>query len=305
MTRLKWLGVVLPVVLGATGAGCAGSEPEAPVTAAAAGTDAPGAAGAAGAVPVEDDSASVELHAHHRHHHGGFVGFVTAAVETIGVTPDQQAGLDKIKADFKAKVEPERAANGAVMNALADGIAAGAIDQAKIDAAVAGVGTAAGQIHAATADALNQLHALLRPEQRAALVDKINAHWGIWKEANAGDQATDNTKPGGHIAHLATEIGLSPDQVTKTQANLSALPPASRGPFNPAAAEAHMQAFAAAFVGNTFDAKTLTTSDPANTSVVSWGAGRMVRFYQALTPVLTADQRTKVAAQLREHANEP
>ena len=31
----------------------------------------------------------------------------------------------------------------------------------------------------------------------------------------------------------------------------------------------------------------------------------MVRFYQALTPVLTPEQRTKVAATLREHANEP
>jgi hypothetical protein len=31
----------------------------------------------------------------------------------------------------------------------------------------------------------------------------------------------------------------------------------------------------------------------------------MEHFYQAVTPVLTADQRAKVADKLREHANEP
>jgi hypothetical protein len=30
---------------------------------------------------------------------------------------------------------------------------------------------------------------------------------------------------------------------------------------------------------------------------------RMVKMYQAMTPVLTPDQRTKLAGMLREHAN--
>ncbi len=299
MKRLNWLGAVSLVgVVSVVGlsVGCASSDTPPPATPVAGG--APGAA-------VEEDLASVELAAHHRHHHGGFVGFVIAATETIGVTPEQQAALDKIKADFKAKVEPVRLANSGVVVALADGIAAGNIDQTKVDAALSVVSASAGQVHAATADALNALHALLTPEQRTALVDKMDAHWAVWKGANAGDQAADNAKPDGHVAHLAKEIGLSPDQVAKTQANLAALAPALRGPFDPAAGEAHSKAFAAAFVADPFDAKTLTTANPANTGIVTWGAGRMVRFYQALNPVLTADQRAKVAATLREHANEP
>jgi Spy/CpxP family protein refolding chaperone len=296
MTRFKWLGV-LPVVLAVTSVGCSSPPAQSPT----AGTEGV----AAGSVALEDDQASVELKTHHRHHHGGFIGFVIAGVETIGVTPEQQAAIDKIKADFRAKVEPVRTANGLVMTTLADGVAAGAIDKAKIDAALAGVSSSAGQVHSATADALNQLHNVLRPEQRVALVDKIDAHWGVWKEANAGDQATDNAKPDGHIAHLAKELSLTSDQVEKTRANLAALPPASRGPFDPTAAEAHVKAFSAAFVADTFDAKTLTTADAANTQVSAWGASRMVRFYEALTPVLTPDQRTQIAAKLREHANEP
>jgi Spy/CpxP family protein refolding chaperone len=254
---------------------------------------------------VEDEQASVELQTHDRHHHGGFVGLVLGAVETVGVTPEQQAALDKIKADFRAKVEPVRVANGAVMNALADGIAAGNLAPAKLDAAVAAVASVAAELQPATADALDQLHALLRPEQRAALVDKVEAQWSVWKEANAGDPATDDTRADGHVAHLAKELGLTDEQVEKTRANLAALPVAWRGPFDATAAEAHLKAFGAAFTGEAFDAKALPTADAANTKMASWGASRMVHFYEALTPVLTADQRAKIAGRLREHANEP
>jgi Spy/CpxP family protein refolding chaperone len=294
MKRRRWLSRVLPVAMGVVGAACASSPAEPPAS--------PGTANTTGA--LEEEQSSAELITHHSHHHGGFVGFVLAAVETVGVTPEQQLALDKIEADFRAKVEPVRMANGAVMNALADGVMAGNIDVAKVDAAVAGVSTAAGQLHGATADALNQLHALLRPEQRMALVDKVEAHWAVWKEANAGDQATDNGQPDGHIGHVAKELGLTNDQVEKVRANLSALPAPSRGPFDATAAEAHMKAFGTAFNGETFDAKTLSTADPANTKIASWGASRMEHFYQALAPVLTADQRAKVADKLREHAKE-
>jgi Spy/CpxP family protein refolding chaperone len=295
MKRSDWLGVVIPVAICVVGAGCGGPPAQSPAGEATAGVSA----------ALEVDQASVELKTHHRHHHGGYLGFVLAAVETVGVDPDQQAGIDKIKADFRAKVEPVRMANGGVMKALADAVAAGSVEPDRLQPAIDGVSAAAGQLHAATADALNQLHALLRPEQRASLVDKIEAHWTIWKEANAGDQAADNARPDGHIVHLQQELGLTADQVEKTRANLAALPGVARGTFDAAAAEAHAKAFGTAFVADSFDAKTLTTADPANTKIAAWGANRMIRFYQALTPVLTPDQRAKIADKLREHANEP
>jgi hypothetical protein len=36
-----------------------------------------------------------------------------------------------------------------------------------------------------------------------------------------------------------------------------------------------------------------------------WGATRMERFYEAAAPILTPDQRTKLASEIREHANRP
>jgi hypothetical protein len=110
---------------------------------------------------------------------------------------------------------------------------------------------------------------------------------------------------GGHIHHLATVLGLSPDQVQKIDAaftqSMTALY-AAKGKFDTTAADQHMTAFVSNFPAENFDAKTLTTADKANSSVTTWGATRMVRMYEVMTPVLTPDQRTKLAALLREHA---
>ncbi len=252
---------------------------------------------------AEEENVKDELQSQHRHHHRGFAGFILMAVETLGIGPDQQAAVDKIKKEFHAKMRPVREANGAVLQLLADGVAAGTIDKAKVDAAVAKAGTASSAIPGATADTLNALHAALRPEQRTALADKVDAHWAVWKDTNIADTATDGTKPRGHLAHLAKEIGLTSDQVDKVRANLDAAKD-SKKPFDAAAAEAYIKAFDTAFVADTFDAKKLPTSATDNNRIVAWGAERMGRFYEALAPVLTADQRAKVADKLRQRAAE-
>ena len=54
-----------------------------------------------------------------------------------------------------------------------------------------------------------------------------------------------------------------------------------------------------------FDAKKLAAATSEGPKLVAWGGQRMARFYEALTPVLTPDQRTKVADKLRQRGNEP
>jgi Spy/CpxP family protein refolding chaperone len=257
---------------------------------------------AAATLTVDDDVVSEELQAEHRHQHAGFAGFVMMAVETLGITPDQQAAIDAIRAELRARAQPVRDANDAVIHALADGIASGNIDAAKVDAAVARVTEASGPARGATADALNQLHGVLRPEQRVALVDKIEAQWTVWKEANVVDAQTVGARPDGRVAHLTAEIGLSSDQIEKLRGNLAAATRAPSGPFDPTEAQAHMTAFAGAFPGAVFDAKALSTGTPESTGLTTWGAARMAHFYEALAPVLTVDQRAKVADKVRRHA---
>jgi Spy/CpxP family protein refolding chaperone len=303
MNRMGWSGGVALAFLLAMGAGSTGCGSQQQAPAPPAGGEQGQLAGNTAA--EEDTEDSQDLKAHHRHHHGGFNHFVLLAIETVGITPEQQAQVDKIKADLKAKMQPVHDAQKTVLLALADGVAAGTIDTAKVDGTVAGVTAAASQVQGATAAELNALHAVLRPEQRAALVDKVEAHFMVWMESN-GDQAAaaKEHEQGGHIAHLAKELTLTNDQVDKLKASFASSIAAheqAHGKFDASVAEAHMKAFGAAFAADTFDAASLQTT--AHTSIPTWGVTRMVRFYEALTPVLTPEQRTKVADKLRAHAS--
>ena len=300
MNRMLWSGGLALaglMMLGAAGAGCGSSTP-APTTGAGGGPD---SVSPAGTVAEEDDATSAELKAHHRHHHhGGFAMFILMAADTVGVTPEQQAAVDKIKGDLHAKMGPAHDAEKALLLTLADGVAAGNIDTAKVDAAVAQVTAVAGQVHAATGEAVNQLHAVLRAEQRAALVDKVEAHWAVWQKANAEEPGP--TYPNdGHVATLALKLGLSATQVDTIRAGLGdRAKPLPR--LDPQEIATHLRAFGDAFRGDTFDAKALATASTANEHMVGWGAAHMARFVETISPVLTPDQRAKFAQSLREHA---
>ena len=216
-----------------------------------------------------DDEAAADVTEHHRHHHhGGVAMFIAMSLDTLGTSPDQHAAVERIQADLFARMEPARAAEQAVLETLADGIATGTIDAAKVNAALAQLATASSGVHDAVADALNQLHAALTPDERAALVDKVSAHWAIWQRANDDSPPAASADAaggqGGHIHVLAGELGLTPDQVEKIRAGVAAGTKDSPVKPDPQKIEAHLQAFGAAFRGDAFDAKTLTTGGPAN-----------------------------------------
>jgi len=263
-------------------------------TASAAPTANPAAEAAAAA---EQDKAGKSLQNHHRHHHhGGVAMFIHMAIDTLGVAPEKKAQLEKIQAALLAAMTPSRDAGRAVLTVLADGVAAGKIDAGKLDAAVAKQEAASAAVHAATIDALNQLHEALSPVERAALVDKVAAHAAVWKKVNHDEEPGTKDKAG-HLAALTEQLALTPDQVEKISAALKKDAPAK---IDTAALDAHVKAFEAAFVADKFDAKTLTTANPGNAQVSKLGSARMVRFYKIVTPLLTPEQRTKLADQLRE-----
>ena len=304
MIRRLWsAGFVMTAVLlpGALAVACAQSA--APPPNAGGGT--PQSFPLGSAAEEEQGPAADDVRAFHRHHHIGFVGFALVSLPTLGLPPAEQAQVEKVRADIKTKFAPAHDAEAALLNVVADGVAAGAIDTAKVDAAVAKITEVSMQMDDATNDDLNQLHGILSGPERQALALKIQAHYMVWERANA-DQAAqpDQEQEGGHIAHLGKILGLSPEQIQKVDAaftsSIAALYAARK--FDTKAAEQHLNAFVDTFPGDRFDAKTLTSADPANSSVTSWGAMRMVRMYEAMVPVLTPEQRTRLAALLREHA---
>ena len=189
-----------------------------------------------------------------------------------------------------------------VLNVLADGIAVGKIDEAKVETAIAAVKKASAGVHDAALDSLKQLHDTLTPEQRAALVDKVDAHWEVWKSTNNMDEMPGDADHPGHIDRLAKDVNLAPDQVAKIRATFSDKMKNHPQKFDPTQVEAHLQEFGAAFKAPSFDPKTLPHGAFANQHLAVWGARRMAHFYEAVDPLLTPEQRTKLSGEIKEHA---
>jgi len=262
-----------------------------------------GAAPAAAGPSPEDEEVSGDLSEHHRHHHhGGVTMFIAMSLDSLGVSPEQAAKIEKIQGDLFAKMEPARAAEQKVLNILADGIAAGKIDEAKVKGAIEGVKAASGGVHDAAVKSLSELHDALTPEQRVALVDKVEAHWEVWKTANNQDEAAGDEAHPGHLDRVAKDLALTPDQVTKIRATFGERLKKHPLQFDASQVEAHIQDFGTAFKADKFDAKTLKHGPFAHQHLAVWGAWRMAHFYEAVGPVLTPEQRAKLSTEMKEHA---
>ncbi len=293
MNPKRWmvrLASGLALMGGASLAGCATTVVSAAVPATA-------ASGADG-----DDPLIADLNEHSRHHHqGGVAMFLALSLDTLGLPAEKQAVVTKIQSDLFARMEPSRLAEQAVLTALAEGVASGAIDKARVDAAIAQLETALGLVHEPAMDALNQLHAILDPSERSALVDKIWAHWAVFREENAGYPQGGKDIHAGRLADLTTELGLSAAQVAKIGATYQDLMHAAPSVVDPTDVDGHLKRLGA-FREETFDARTLPGGAAASARVAGRGATAMARFYEAVDPVLTGEQRAKLAASLREHA---
>ena len=251
------------------------------------------------ALTDDDDVAGLFEH-HGYHHHGGVTLFIAMSLETLGVSPEQRAVVEKIRDGLYANMEGARKAEQVLVMSLVDGLRASKFDSGKVDGALVKVTAAAAQVDTASADALNELHAALTPPQRAALVDKLEAHWAVWRRVNA-----EEVGPGDHrgiqLSALETDLALTPDQVAKINTALGddmrSVPPLEHERVS-----AHLRAFGAAFQAESFDAKAMTTGHAADEQLVRWGAVHFVHVVEAMGGVLTADQRSELAQMLNVHA---
>ena len=302
MTRTRSYFGLVPILMSAA-LGCGGNTP-ATTDPGQGGSDdvaeAQQGSGEHAMVGEEEDESTGDLAAHHRHHHhGGFAGFIAMSLNQINATPEQQGTIEKIRDAMWATMQPAHDAEKNLLLAVADDVAANQFDPAKLDAATAQLATASGALRDAIAESLDQLHATLTPQQRAALVDKMQAHFEVWHHTNA--PADEHDEDGGQLGHLGKELNLTPDQIAKARAafeqSMSSVPK-----FDRSEADAHIKAFGEAFAADTFEAKSLPATE-VNAHMATWGTTRMVKLYEALTPQLTPDQRTKLADNIRHHAN--
>ena len=251
--------------------------------------------------PQADDQASAELMDHHRHHHhGGLTQFIAMSLDTLGADDTKRPQIEKIQNDLRACMAPAGNIERKLHLALANGIAAGKIDKTKVDATIAQLDSATLPVYACGVGALNQLHGILSSTERWELVEKVQAHWDVWRQVNQEGEA------GGQssrvwLAKFSKELGLTPEQVDQIAAGLHRALAARSGKLDRRTVDANVQSFAAAFVDDSFDAKSITAN--ATNRLVSEGAKRMSIFYETVTPLLTPEQRGTLAEHLREHAD--
>jgi Spy/CpxP family protein refolding chaperone len=301
--KLNGLWSVFATIMVSAALGCGGNSPPA--------SSPQSSGGVAQAQPKDqtadsgaaDDQSTAALAEHHRHHHhGGFAMFIAMSLDGLNTTPEQHEQIEKIQSEMHAKMQPAHDAEKQILLALADGVAAGKVDRSKVDAAAQQLATAAAGIHDAVTDSLDQLHTILTPPQRQALVDKVEAHVQVWHHTNSDDESGNRDKNDGQVDALAKDLSLTPQQVEQiSTAYMSGVGAAPK--FDRAEADSHFKAFAEAFTADHFQAKSLTTGAALNAHMAVWGISRTIILYSAAAPTLTPDQRTKAADELRRHAN--
>jgi Spy/CpxP family protein refolding chaperone len=288
-SKTRTIGAAAILLCGCAALGCGGS----------AGASRP----AADATQTANDDVTAGLMEHHRyHHHGGLTLLIAMSLDTLGVPAEERATVETIRAELYARMEPARAAEQGLEATLADGLAEGHIDAAKVDASIAQLTAAAAAVHDAACDALNRLHDVLTPPQRTALVDKVESHWAVWQTVNAEETGASGADDGGHLAALAMDLGLTSEQIGRIRAGLAeAMKNVPRVDSHEVAA--HLRAFGEAFRRDKFDARALATASRVDAHLVGWGATHLARFVEVASPVLTRDQRTEWSETLREHAS--
>jgi len=262
-----------------------------------------------------DYESTADLREYYRHrHYSGFVTFIALSLDLLGTAvggaPDhaaaitqQSATIASIRADMHAAMLLSYDAERKLLFALADGVAVGNVDTARVDADLERLSTAAAGVELAAGDSLVRLHAALTPGQRAALVAKVEAQFEVSSDVNAADESADRDAHGGHLGKLAGQLSLSPDQVEMIRARFRSSAGVASHPFDRQESEKYLWAFRKAFAGDAFDAKTLSADTAASAHLATWGATRMADFYEAVGPVLTPAQRTLLAGSLRRHAD--
>lgn len=253
------------------------------------------------AAPADDQAASELKQYHRHHHHGGVTNFVAMSLDTLGTDDARTPQVEKLHADLRAQMASAREAENDLLLTLADGVAAGTVDRVKVDASIATLTAAADAKRAASLDTLNELHAILSPAEREALVEKVQAHWEVWSQSNQ-DQRAARRERGGRVAMLTRQLSLTPAQANKISAAVHTAQTGHSGKFDRKRGEAHVEALSKAFASDSFDAKSITLN--VNPELAGHGAARMALFYETVTPLLTPGQRTKLAEHLRERATD-
>ncbi|WP_437975641.1 Spy/CpxP family protein refolding chaperone [Sorangium sp. So ce295] len=329
MTQSRWwrLGGILPLVGALVGAaGCTAetgqgnTSPSDEAAEAALAKGPPGAGGPRGGFGG---------------HRGGPRGpehLLRAALHELDLSDAQEATIEGALEGLRDGAK-ERPKDGAVFAALAEGVRAGKIDRAAIEAKLPDAGRAAEERRARVAGALSTLHATLTKEQRRQLIDVIAAKMDERAERGprGGEQGGEHHRGprgdrggmggpgmrgdhggmggpgmrGGPLGHLLAGLDLRDEQRAQIDKALEAARPGDADRVgrkeDHAARRAEMRARLETFAADRFDANAFLPQPPAGEKMGPRAhLDRMVGALAAIVPILDEAQRNALAERIEK-----
>ncbi|HEY6458710.1 MAG TPA: Spy/CpxP family protein refolding chaperone, partial [Polyangiaceae bacterium] len=223
------------------------------------------------------------------------------ALGDVPLTASQRAAVESLATDAETRHAAARAAHKDLALAIAGQVQAGAIDRAalqpKIDAVVAAMKAAQPGDRAG----LEQLHAILTPDQRTAFVDAVRAR--VSQHMGAGSMHEHHG-----LKQWATDLGLSDEQRAQIKDGLKqhfeAMQAKRAADHDGAAwgeAKEHGHAVMEAFKGDRFVMNEV--APPHDVAQMSQKmTDHLLGIAEVALPILTPQQRTLAAQKLRDRA---
>lgn len=214
------------------------------------------------------------------------------ALDEVELRPEQQKAVEELKAEAEERHKPVKEAKRELMNAAADQVEAGKIDRCALDPQIERVASAKAQAHPGDRAAFEKLHSILDKDQRAKFVDALQRRWEARRQAHDPTKLADK---------MARELGLTDEQKGKVQQILSGLQEISQAL---GVHEAHSERWTRileAFKGDRFVLDEISPAEDVAAMVKRKMEGHLWAA-EALLPVLTKDQRGRLAEKLRGKA---
>jgi hypothetical protein len=124
--------------------------------------------------------------------------FAEIALTSLRIDARRRDAIDAIETRLEDALAAELAARAELLNVIADGLEAGRIDERAVATCVDRVAAEMHAAGAALASALDDLHALLRPDERARVASIAAERWRAWhaRWASLDDDADQNALSG-------------------------------------------------------------------------------------------------------------
>jgi Spy/CpxP family protein refolding chaperone len=217
------------------------------------------------------------------------------AASALTLSFNQQQMLIEIGQLVRAQSEQVAAARRRLLAILADAIASGRFDDARVNAGLDEVVAAARARQPAVVQALMQLHAGLSPTQRQSVVGSV-------REAMSNRSAqfkSERDQVRSRVDSVTADVGLTPEQNSQLQADIvegfKSYAPDLQEEMQARAKQ--LDALCQAFLGIYFEPAPATVDSVPDLLAKS---NRLIAFARKLTSILTPKQRERVAASLRQ-----